>query len=39
MSPTTTLWGGSELGPIGASTHAASLEDEGIGGLGRAAEQ
>jgi hypothetical protein len=32
VSPTTSLWGGSELDPLEASTCITSFEDEGVGG-------
>jgi hypothetical protein len=39
MSPTAALWGGLESGPLEASTRVASLEDEGVGGLGWVTER
>jgi hypothetical protein len=39
VSPTIALWGRSVLGPLEASTRAALLEDDGVGGSGRATER
>jgi hypothetical protein len=39
VSLTTALRGGSESDPLEGSTRAASLEDEGVEGSGRAAER
>jgi hypothetical protein len=39
VSPTTSLWGGSELDPLEASTCITSFEDEGVGGSGWATER
>jgi hypothetical protein len=39
MSLMVAFRGGSESGPLEASTHAVSLADEGVGGSGWAAER
>jgi hypothetical protein len=39
MSPTVAFRDGLELGPLEVSTQAVSLEDDGVGGSGRATDQ